>query len=445
MPTTTLGRSISRYGLLLPLRAAVFCAAVTASGPAIADNPQSPHWPPPSGDQTRTVRAERPDSKENSAHGDPRELRDTATEHATVEFAAYDDTDHVTVVTPSVNLGVENVSGASLMGSYLVDVVSAASADIVSTASPRWQEVRQAGTLSAQYKPSDFGVALGGSISDEPDYLSYGAYATVIKDFDQKNWTVTLGYGLSHDAAGRCGAGSTCTPRSVFSRDLQRGSFNAGIAWVVNRTSLASVSADVIIENGDQSKPYRAIPLFAPNVAPTIPKGASVDDVNNKRVYEKPYEQLPLSRRRYALTGRFAHRFDTSTLRLEERIYDDSWGLLASSTDAKWILDLGRRFAVWPHARFHIQQPVSFWERAYVSGFNVGWDLPAYRTGDRELGPLWTAGGGFGIRWYLGSGVDPRTWQIGVTGDVMYTSFLDDLFVTDRIATFGALTLEAQW
>ena len=120
--------------------------------------------------------------------------------------------------TPSIRVGVENVSGASLRATYLVDVVSAASADIVSTASPRWQEVRQAGTLSAQYKPSDFGVAVGGSMSSEPDYLSYGGYAMVIKDFDSKNWTVTLGYGFSHDTAGRCGAADAgCTPFSVFS------------------------------------------------------------------------------------------------------------------------------------------------------------------------------------------------------------------------------------
>ncbi|MDP9037440.1 MAG: DUF3570 domain-containing protein [Myxococcota bacterium] len=372
-------------------------------------------------------------------------LRDTATEHAVVELAGYTDSDHVTVVTPSVSVGVENVAGASLTGTYLVDVVSAASADIVSSASRRWEEVRQAGTLSAQYKPHDFGVAVGTSVSSEPDYLSYGAYAIVIEDFDQKNWTLTLGYGFSHDTAGRCGAGDACTSFSVFSRELQRGSFTGGIDWVVNRTSLASITADVILESGDQSKPYRYVPLFAPRVAPMVTKGASIDTVNSLRLPERPLEQLPLSRQRYALTGRYAHRYDKSTLRLEERVYDDSWGLTASSTDAKWILDLGKRFAIWPHGRFHVQSPVGFWQRAYVSGLAMGWDLPQYRTGDRELGPLWTAEGGLGIRWFLGSEADPHTWQVGLHGDVAYTSFLDDLYLTTRIAAFGALTLEGQW
>jgi hypothetical protein len=371
-------------------------------------------------------------------------LEDTASKRASIELAVYNDSDHVTVVTPSVNVGIDNVSGASLNGSYLVDVASAASVDIVSTASSRWQEVRQAGTLSGLYKPHDFGVGVGGSVSREPDYLSYGGYALVVKDFDEKNWTTTFGYGASHDTIGRCGAGGACTPFSVFSRDLSRGSFNGGLAFVIDRISLASVTLDVVIENGDQSKPYRYIPMFSPGVAPTVPKGASIDWVNANRLPERPLEQLPLERHRAALTGHYARRLDGSTLRLEERLYNDDWGLLASTTDARWVFDLGSRFEIWPHARFHAQTSVTFWQRAYVSESATGWNLPEYRTGDRELGPLWTFGGGLGLRMYLGNDANPQRWTLQLTWDGMYTSFLDDLYVTERTATLGALTFEGQ-
>ena len=58
--------------------------------------------------------------------------------------------------TPSIAASIENVlDGASLKGRYIVDVVSAASADVVSTASPRRMEVRNAGSLEASYKPTD--------------------------------------------------------------------------------------------------------------------------------------------------------------------------------------------------------------------------------------------------------------------------------------------------
>jgi hypothetical protein len=68
----------------------------------------------------------------------------------------------------------DTLSGWSASGSYLVDVVSAASVDIVSTASPSWQELRHAAALEATYQPGTLGAKFGGSVSSEPDYLSAG-------------------------------------------------------------------------------------------------------------------------------------------------------------------------------------------------------------------------------------------------------------------------------
>ncbi len=380
------------------------------------------------------------DDKATGGHRPERTLEDTSNKHASLEMAGYTDSDHVTVFTPSIAADLQNVTaGASIRGSYLVDVVSAASVDIVSTASRRWTEVRQAGSIGITYKPHDFGVDLAGSLSSEPDYFSYGLAVSVIHDFDERNLTAQFGYGYSHDISGRSG-----TPFSVFSRDINRGSFNGGLSIVIDRATILGFSGDVVIENGDQSKPYRYIPMFAPDVASTVPKGASIDFVTANRLPERPLEQLPLSRHRFAFTTRYGHRYDTSTLRLEERIYDDSWGLVASTTDAKWIFYLGRCFAVWPHFRFHDQGEVSFWQRAYASGPAPGLDLPEYRTGDRELGPLTSITAGGGVKVYIGSDKDPHAWGIALHGDVMYTSFLDDLYLLNRTGIFGAVTLETE-
>jgi len=442
MQLTGSTRSPSQSRLLFLLRLVTLAAAMAVVNAATADSSDD--------DQASTDRTER--SASSTKKRDAKLPEDTSTKHIGMEIAGYQDSDNVSVLTPSINAAIDNVSGASLTGSYLVDVVSAASADIVSTASNRWQEVRQAGGLGAQYKPHDFGVGLGGSLSSEPDYLSYGFYATMVKDFDEKNWTLTGGFGYSHDTAGRCGDNGNCTPFSVFARDLQRSSFNGGIAWVVDRASLASLTGDLVLESGDQSKVYRYVPMFSPAaaaLAEAMPSGVPISWVNANRLPERPLEQLPLERHRFALTGRYAHRFDGSTLRLEERFYDDDWALIASTTDAKWIFDLGKRFALWPHTHLHVQKATSFWERAYVSGpggpNGDAFDLPLYRTGDRELGPLWTVEGGGGIKWFLGSDAEPRAWQLGFTADAMYTAYTDDLYISSRTAYFGALTLEVEW
>ena len=99
---------------------------------------------------------------------------------------------------------------------------------------------------------------------------------------------------------------------------------------------------------------------------------------------------------------------------------------------------------IWPHVRFHAQTAVSFWQRAYVSGERRGFDLPEFRTGDRELGPLWTATGGGGLYFYLGSAAEPQKTRLSFSIDGMYTSFLDDLYITQRSGLISSLTLEIE-
>ena len=363
---------------------------------------------------------------------------DTSQKTAALETAAYTDSDRVTIITPAISGTIENVvDGATLQGSYLVDVVSAASVDIIATASRRWHEVRHAGTLSGQYKPRDLGVGFSASVSTEPDYFSYGAAGHLSYDLDEKNTSIFFGYGYGHDTIGRSG-----TPFTTFARSLQRGSFLFGLDQVIGPATLGSITLGVIIENGDQSKPYRYIPMFSPVESAQVPAGASVDYVNAHRLFERPLEQLPLARRRFALAGTIAHRFESSTLRASERGYTDNWGLSASTTDARWIFDVADRLRLWPHIRFHAQTPVVFWQRAYTSTGQPGFSLPEFRTGDRELGPLWAVTGGGGTKVFLGSAAHPRFFAIAFEADVVYTSYLDDLFISSRTGVLGSVTLE---
>ncbi len=355
--------------------------------------------------------------------------------HVALQYGQYADTDHVFVETPSIAGTVSNpVAGWSVGGQYLVDVVSAASADIVSTASRRWTEVRQEGGLEGSYKPGTLGVQGSATVSDEPDYLSLSAGGAVTQDLANKNVTWLLGYGYGHDVAGRSG-----TPFSVFSRTIDRHAIAGTLTLVLGPSTITSFVGDVIFESGDSSKPYRYIPLFAPGTQ--VPRGASVDLVNSLRVSARPLEQLPLSRTRYALTTRLAHRYHLATLRLEERAYADTWLMLATTTDARLLFDLGSRVELGPHLRVHAQTAVDFWQRAYIYG--PGFQYPALRTGDRELGPLVNATAGGTLRIGIGGDANPMSWVLGFDLNATATQYLDDLYVTDRISTIGGVTLEA--
>ncbi|UQA62727.1 DUF3570 domain-containing protein [Polyangium aurulentum] len=352
------------------------------------------------------------------------------------EVSGYHDSDRVDVVTPAFFASVESPTGGwGFGGSILVDVVTAASSDIVSTASPRWTEVRYVPALGGHKKFGDVDVNLHAGFSIEPDYFASSVGTTIAVDLKQKTITPSLTYDFGYDVQGRAG-----TSYDTFSRRITRHGIDLASTFVLDKSSILATSFTTIIENGDSSKPYRAIPMFSKDIAPRVLPGQSIASVNFYRNPERVLEQLPLSRLRFAVAGRYAHRFTSSTLRVDERLYVDNWGLKASTTDMRLPFDVGKSLRLWPHLRFHGQTGVSFWKLAYVAEQTpTGLQVPALRSGDRELGPLLALTGGAGARVSFG---ETKNWGLTFTGDVIYTRFLETLFILQRFGYFGALTLE---
>ena len=365
------------------------------------------------------------------------------------DISGYSDTNHVAVYTPAINASVESpTAGWNVGGNFLVDAVSAASPDIVSTASPPFNEFRYAGGLTGGYKPGLYGGQVSGNISSSPDYVSYTGSIRGTADLNDKLVTPSFGYSYSLDRIGR-GPNNFQHDFNPLKGRLDTHEFEAGVTLIMSPTTILLLGGTASIERGDQSQPYRYIPMFDPDtVAPFVPKGATIDLVNRVRSPIKPLEQLPTKRDRYAIGARFNRRMNTSsTLRLDERLYIDTWGLKATSTDARYMVDLSRHLRVWPHLRYHMQTGVNFYQLAYPAllDANGGVILPLYRTGDRELSPLITATVGAGTRIALGETEGDIKYGITLVGDVMYTRFLNALYVTTRTAIYGSLGFDVEF
>jgi hypothetical protein len=362
------------------------------------------------------------------------------------EVSAYADTDAVSVFTPALEGAIKDpLSGWSAAGSYLVDIVSAASVDIVSTASGHWTELRHAGSLNGTYKPGAFGVTASGSVSREPDYLSLSGGGALSLELAQKTANPRLGYTYTSDKAGRVG-----TPFSVYVQPLTRHTFNGSMELILDPLTLISFGVDGIFESGDQSKPYRYVPLFRPGDVSLVPPGASIDLVNTLRLPGRVNERLPDKRNRIAVSVRVAQRLSGSTLILSERLYADSWGLKASTTDLRFVADVSRRLFLWTHLRGHIQGAVSFWKRAYAANFNEPtaagiFSVPALRTGDREEGPLSAATFGAGARWNVGPATRLNAWSLVLQADMFTTFFSDALFIQSREGYLGVFQVEGEF
>lgn len=352
------------------------------------------------------------------------------------EFSGYHDSDKTDVLSPALLFNFEHpTNGWGFGGSFLADVVTTASTDIVATASPRWTEQRYVPALGGHKKFGDVDVNLHTAFSIEPDYFASSIGTFVSLDLRQKTITPSISYDFSYDIAGRSG-----TSYSVFSRRITRHAVDLASSFVLDKHSILTTNMSIVAEIGNVSKPYRYIPTFSRDIAPRVLPGLALPTVDAVRNPERILEQLPLSRQRFALAARYARRFSTTTLRAEERLYTDSWGLKATTTDMRILFDVNNSVRLWPHARFHAQTGADFWQLAYVAERTAtGLQVPKYRTGDRELGPLFAVTGGAGVRFAFG---ESKNWGLSLNGDFVYTQFTQTLYILQRFGYFGSLLLE---
>src|SRR5262249_43891162 len=151
----------------------------------------------------------------------------------------------------------------------------------------------------------------------------------VTGDFRDKLVTPRVGYHFSHDTIGRGG-----TSFDVFSKTLDTQEFDGSVTVVISPTMIFVGGLTLQFARGDPPKPYRHVPMFSPDIARQVPVCATIDLATRLRLPLRPLEQLPTERDRLALAGRIAKRLGNATLRLEERLYYDTWQTKASTTDA---------------------------------------------------------------------------------------------------------------
>ena len=360
---------------------------------------------------------------------------------ASTEVSAYTDSDAVHVLSPTVAGSVaDDLAGWSIGGSYLVDAVSAASVDIVSTASSHWVERRHVGAGSASFKAGPAAVALSGGFSSEPDYLSLGGGGVISFELAEKNVMPFIGGSYGHDLVGRTG-----DPMNAW-QELNKVSIKTGVTFVVNRSTIASLSFDEILERGYLAKPYRYLPVVAPGVSVTGP-GGGLDRPG--QIAERVQRRRERSARTQSIRaggsarGSFGDR-DVSRrpapLLRQLGPAGDARPTSTSTSISAAASSCGRTCAPISSAG------VFFWRRIVEQIPNpVGpAGIPTYRAGDRELGPLYTLTGGFGIKVRLNADLK-APWTLSFQLDGIYTRYLDAVYISERRALFGALGLEAMF
>lgn len=137
----------------------------------------------------------------------------------------------------------------SFTGQYYVDSVSAASVDVLATASP-YTEERDEYSLGVDYLHEDAILSLGYTNSSENDYEANTVYFSVSQEFFGGMSTVTMGYANGWDDVGRVG-------NDNFSEEADRRNYQLGLSQVLTRNSLLGIDLEVVSDEGFLQNPYR--------------------------------------------------------------------------------------------------------------------------------------------------------------------------------------------
>ncbi|MCE9573248.1 MAG: DUF3570 domain-containing protein [Deltaproteobacteria bacterium] len=296
----------------------------------------------------------------------------TAAAHADTGFVSklqvYSDSDRTTVVSPMVSAtaDLDPNTGASI--GYVADVVSSASIDIVSQASPTTiHDTRHQLSLGGNHTSGDWTGRVGYSFSTENDYRSNTGSLGIEKTFDDKNTTIGAGYNLSLNRVGRA-------DDMNFSRDLTVQSLTFSWTQVISPRTATQVTYELGDASGFQASPYRFVPVRA-----------AVTDAPMYTVAETDPDQ----RYRHAIVGAINHAVGKhGSVQADYRLYHDTWGITSNTLGLRYFVDLSSRVELRLRSRLYQQNGTSFYQSNYATTLK-------YMTIDRELSPLWseTVGG----------------------------------------------------
>lgn len=349
----------------------------------------------------------------------------------------YSDTDNVVVLSPQLTVRrALDADGGQANARAVVDVISAASVDVVSQASEGFSEVRSEVDLSIAKAFGGWLPSVGYRYSREPDYESHGGRLGLTIRLGTPDSVLGLEAGYTADRIGRTG-----TPSSVFSESLATGVGSVSLTQVLGPRTVVRGAYSLTVQRGYMEKPYRFVPLFdraGLDAAAADGMALDLDTFDRYRLPARPPEEVPDARNRHALGIRGLRYIDAidGSLQLDYQLYVDDWGVIAHVVEPTYrtradddVSMFGARIGrlgLAVYARFYTQTAADFWERVYVVDDPA--EIPSLRTVDRELSDYLSGTGGARLEWTRG----PMSGYLD--GSAMLSHFGDFLYLDNRLA-----------
>jgi Protein of unknown function (DUF3570) len=249
----------------------------------------------------------------------------------------------VTASGPALLIRKSMADRVSLSASYYVDMVSNASIDVVTTASP-FNERRNEIGLGLDYAYRDSLLTLSTTRSKEPDYVADSVSMDVSQEVFGGMTTVNLGFTRGSDDVGKVGEG--------FFDTATHWRYRLGVTQILTPRWLMSANLEAVSDDGYLGSPYRSALVF----------GAAVPERN------------PRTRSSRAIKfGAIGEILPRTAVRGEYRYFWDNWDIKAHTFEAGLSRYVGESFLIDGYLRHYSQSHALFYsdnattETIYVS------------------------------------------------------------------------------
>ena len=163
----------------------------------------------------------------------------------------------VTIDGPSVLVRKKAGKSLSFVGNYYVDMISSASIDVITTASP-YTEERTQWSMGMDYLRGNTTMRVNYTTSEESDFDAETVSFSVSQDMFGDLTTLTLSYALGDDLVRK-------SDDPTFERPLDRQIYGVGITQILTKNLISSLNVETVTEEGYLNNPYRSVRYFDPN------------------------------------------------------------------------------------------------------------------------------------------------------------------------------------
>jgi hypothetical protein len=266
-----------------------------------------------------------------------------------------------TIDGPSILVRKKFADKYAVSAGYYADMVSSASIDVITTASPYREQRREYG-LGFEYRSDGTLYKLGLSHGKESDYESNAAQAIVRQSLFGDLTNVSLSYARGWDKVFRNGDAS-------FSDHVDRNVFGIDVSQIATERLVVGLAWEAVTEDGYLNNPYRLVRYLDPGA----PRGYS---------YEP--ERYPRTRSGSALAVRASYRLPfRAAVQGEYRYYSDDWKVRAHTIEASYTVPFGDRWIFDAHMRYYTQDGASFYSDLYP-----GQDFQEFLARDKTLSSM---------------------------------------------------------